>query len=596
MSKGKAEQPSAPALPQEPRDDHPLSETDSWTTFSSADERSGSEASTRDNMHSNEQDFKLAAFRGELDEGDAALYKDLLRKAHGNEMVAKSWMKEICGHDGGTCSDTLIAARYSSFSKSDLDTAAMEAGAPEGFFCPISLKLFRDPVMLPTGQTYERRYIERWLMGGRNLCPSTGTVLTLPVTLVPNVALRKSIEVWAEKHARWMLGQDGKVKPIPDDEDFARPGTAGQEAADLTLAVHMQQEELLAGHPYSPASSSPHRDRRLRVCSLLTALLYVITAAQVALYVVALWQNNWLVEQLSQNPLVGPSESRLHTLGALATSDLIDLRQYWRLASSIFLCSGAIQLALTVIALWTFGLHIARALRFPALGVAVIYLISGLVGSLASANLSTHYTAVGAPAAVCGLIGASLVHLGIGHRSYKHHKVSAALMLIMLTLFEVAALLPLSANLFAVLAALVAGALCVCLMAPKEQPRFPWLAIGLQAWCGLALAGLVSMGILGLVFGASLGRSCSWCQSVACVETRWWTCQSTQEPICSYAAFGNGTAHIDCSGGGSYGIYTSSAAAPVGMDLVSICRHTCLQAQAAVPSQAPAPPPPAILI
>lgn len=42
-------------------------------------------------------------------------------------------------------------------------------------------------------------------MGGRNLCPSTGTVLTLPVTLVPNVALRKSIEVWAEKHARWML-------------------------------------------------------------------------------------------------------------------------------------------------------------------------------------------------------------------------------------------------------------------------------------------------------------------------------------------------------------------------------------------------------
>ena len=138
----------------------------------------------------------------------------------------------------------------------------MEAGAPEGFFCPISLKLFRDPVMLPTGQTcapspplltapswsrpsvslpsvtalldlpasrsaaqavwrwwrdeywistdsvlrrYERRYIERWLAGGRNLCPSTGTVLTLPATLVPNVALRKSIEVWAEKHARWML-------------------------------------------------------------------------------------------------------------------------------------------------------------------------------------------------------------------------------------------------------------------------------------------------------------------------------------------------------------------------------------------------------
>ncbi len=42
------------------------------------------------------------------------------------------------------------------------------------------------------------------------------------------------------------------------------------------------------------------------------------------------------------------------------------------------------------------------------------------------------------------------MHLGIDHRSYKHHKVSAALMLIVLTLFEVASLLPLSANLFAV--------------------------------------------------------------------------------------------------------------------------------------------------
>lgn len=52
---------------------------------------------------------------------------------------------------------------------------------------------------------YERRYIERWLAGGRNLCPSTGTVLALPATLVPNVALRKSIEVWAEKQARWLL-------------------------------------------------------------------------------------------------------------------------------------------------------------------------------------------------------------------------------------------------------------------------------------------------------------------------------------------------------------------------------------------------------
>lgn len=52
---------------------------------------------------------------------------------------------------------------------------------------------------------YERRYIERWLAGGSSTCPATGTVLAAPVTLTPNVALRKSIEVWAEKHATWLL-------------------------------------------------------------------------------------------------------------------------------------------------------------------------------------------------------------------------------------------------------------------------------------------------------------------------------------------------------------------------------------------------------
>lgn len=51
------------------------------------------------------------------------------------------------------------------------------------------------------------------------------------------------------------------MKPIPDDEDFARPGTAGQEAADLTLAVHLQQEELLAGPHVHPTVmiGQPHR-------------------------------------------------------------------------------------------------------------------------------------------------------------------------------------------------------------------------------------------------------------------------------------------------------------------------------------------------
>lgn len=47
--------------------------------------------------------------------------------------------------------------------------------------------------------------------------------------------------------------------------------------------------------------------------------------------------------------------------------------------------------------------------------------------------------------------GASLVHLGIGHKSYRCHGASLAGMMVALALLVIAALLPLSANLFAVL-------------------------------------------------------------------------------------------------------------------------------------------------
>ena len=83
----------------------------------------------------------------------------------------------------------------------------------------------------------------------------------------------------------------------------------------------------------------------------------------------------------------------------------------------------------------------------------------------------------------------------------------------------------------------------------------------LQAVCGIALVGLVSVGILGLVFGAAVGRRCAWCPSAACVDTRWWACQSTEQPICSYIPMGNGTASIECTGVCSSSSSPASAAA-----------------------------------
>ncbi|KAK4779770.1 hypothetical protein SAY87_015876 [Trapa incisa] len=68
---------------------------------------------------------------------------------------------------------------------------------PDDFRCPISLELMKDPVIVSTGQTYDRSSIEKWLEGGHRTCPKTQQTLTNNV-LTPNFVLRSLIDQWCE--------------------------------------------------------------------------------------------------------------------------------------------------------------------------------------------------------------------------------------------------------------------------------------------------------------------------------------------------------------------------------------------------------------
>ncbi|KAG2321650.1 hypothetical protein Bca52824_014863 [Brassica carinata] len=70
---------------------------------------------------------------------------------------------------------------------------------PEDFLCPISLELMKDPVIVSTGQTYERSYIQRWIDCGNLRCPKTQQKLG-NFTLTPNYVLRSLISQWCAKH------------------------------------------------------------------------------------------------------------------------------------------------------------------------------------------------------------------------------------------------------------------------------------------------------------------------------------------------------------------------------------------------------------
>ncbi|KAI8549054.1 hypothetical protein RHMOL_Rhmol07G0321500 [Rhododendron molle] len=70
---------------------------------------------------------------------------------------------------------------------------------PNEFLCPITLEIMSDPVIVATGQTYERDSIQKWLDSDHRTCPKTGQVLA-HLSLAPNFALRNLILQWCEKN------------------------------------------------------------------------------------------------------------------------------------------------------------------------------------------------------------------------------------------------------------------------------------------------------------------------------------------------------------------------------------------------------------
>ncbi|XP_028093194.1 U-box domain-containing protein 15-like isoform X1 [Camellia sinensis] len=70
---------------------------------------------------------------------------------------------------------------------------------PNEFLCPITLEIMTDPVIVATGQTYERESIQKWLNSNHRTCPKTGQSLA-HMSLAPNFALRNLILQWCENN------------------------------------------------------------------------------------------------------------------------------------------------------------------------------------------------------------------------------------------------------------------------------------------------------------------------------------------------------------------------------------------------------------
>ncbi|XP_019178462.1 PREDICTED: E3 ubiquitin-protein ligase CHIP-like isoform X1 [Ipomoea nil] len=77
---------------------------------------------------------------------------------------------------------------------------------PDYLCCKITLDIFRDPVITPSGVTYERAVILEHLEKVGKFDPVTGKAL-YPSQLVPNFAIKEAVQAYLDKHG-WAYRMD----------------------------------------------------------------------------------------------------------------------------------------------------------------------------------------------------------------------------------------------------------------------------------------------------------------------------------------------------------------------------------------------------
>lgn len=71
---------------------------------------------------------------------------------------------------------------------------------PSEFICPLSSRLMYDPVVIASGQTYERIWIQNWFDEGHDTCPKTNVKLP-NLSFTSNTGMKELIIKWSTMHS-----------------------------------------------------------------------------------------------------------------------------------------------------------------------------------------------------------------------------------------------------------------------------------------------------------------------------------------------------------------------------------------------------------
>ncbi|KAJ0986370.1 hypothetical protein J5N97_004726 [Dioscorea zingiberensis] len=141
------------------------------------------------------------------------------------------------------------------FRRSESQSGEFTVVIPKDLCCPISLELMRDPVIISTGQTYDRASITQWMDEGHSTCPNSGQAL-VHTALIPNRALRSLISQWCADNG---LPYDSP----PECSDASTPCYTNAAIEANRATVEMLVKQLSDGASQDDAKTIAVRELRL---------------------------------------------------------------------------------------------------------------------------------------------------------------------------------------------------------------------------------------------------------------------------------------------------------------------------------------------
>ena len=139
--------------------------------------------------------------------------------------------------------------------------------------------------------------------------------------------------------------------------------------------------------------------------SILVCLTCSIT------FIISFGFNQWKLEALQFNEMVGPSTKALIKVGAIKSDLVVHNKQWYRLLTAMFVNAGVIHYVPNMVSLWMFGCAIENYHGFRK--AATIFFISGIGGSILSTIYLPQHVIVGTSGAIMGLMGACVADIWI---------------------------------------------------------------------------------------------------------------------------------------------------------------------------------------